>query len=290
LVHEKTDVVLDQITNFKKYVPGAIIVIHPARQFLESSDIVLKLRGIEGVWMNPKPFYTGFGLVLKCHISNFLFAQNAGIQFTHYCLHASNDMFVRFGMEQYVRKCDFGFFKHDLLSESDLFSNWISDFNKDHAYHKIMHSIDAVPTNFASQVEGTFYPREAFESFAQLVKRYAWCEIPWLPGYVHGSIMSLVDFVNKLGQTRGRRKYMGKYFYPREEFYPPNYFSTMCSTATSPYCLMNWQAELNVTTNDIQDIRNGLLPLGGYEALFAVKRVTRDLKDPLRKMINSLDP
>ncbi len=290
LVHEKPEVVLDQIANFKKYAPEAGIVIHPARQFLESSDILDELKGVENVWVNPQPFYTGFGLVLKCHVSNFLFAQKAGIPFTHYCLHASNDMFVRPGMEDYVRQHDFGFFQHDLSSDSDLFSQWIPDFHQDRAYRKIMRDISATPTNFASQVEGTFYPNEAFDQFAQLVMRHAWRESLLLPGYVHGTNLNLIDFVNKLGQTRGRRKYMGKYSYPREEFYQPNFFSVICPSPAAPYCFMNWEAELKVTTQDIDDIRNGLVPLEGYQELFAVKRVARDLDDPLRKIIQSFDP
>ncbi|MBC7979060.1 MAG: hypothetical protein H7Y36_00685 [Armatimonadetes bacterium] len=289
LVHEKPEVVLDQIANFKKYAPEALIVIHPARQFVESSDILETLKGIEGVWLNPKPFYTGFGLVLKCHVSNFLFAREAGIPFTHFCLHASNDMLVRPGMEDYVRRHDFGFFQHDLSSDSVLFSFWIPDFQKDHAYRKIMRDIGALPTNLASQVEGTFYPNEAFDSFAHLVKRHAWCEFPWLPGYVQGSNLPLVNFLNKLGQTRERRKYMGKYAYPREEFYQANFFSTICRSPAAPYCFMNWEAELKVTAKDIGDIRDGIIPMGQYDALFAVKRINRDLNDPMRKLIGSLD-
>lgn len=289
LVHEKPEVILDQIANFKKYAPEAGIVIHPARQFAESSNILEELGGIDGVWVNPQPFYTGFGLVLKCHVSNFQFAQEVGIPFTHYCLHASNDMFVRPGMEDYVRQHDFGFFQHDLASDSDLFSQWIPDFHQDRAYRKIMREIGSAPTHFASQVEGTFYPKEAFDRFARLVRRHAWRESLWLPGYVHGTSLPLVHMVNKLGRTRGRRKYMGKYSYPREEFYQANFFPAICPSPAPPYCFMNWEAELKVTTQDIADIRNGLIPLEGYDALFAVKRVARDLDDPLRKMIQSFD-
>lgn len=289
LVHEKPEVVLDQLANFKKYAPEAGIVIHPARQFVESSNILDELKGIDGVWVNPQPFYTGFGLVLKCHISNFLFARKIGIPFTHYCLHASNDMFVRHGMEDYVRRHDFGFTLHDLASDSECFKHWLQDFQKDNAYRKIMREIGRAPTNFASQVEGSFYPNEAFNQFALLVRQHAWCEFPWLPGYVNGTNLLLVNFLNKLGATRERRKYMGKYAYPREEFYQPNFFNSMCTTPASPYCLMNWKTELKVTPNDIEDIRSGLIPLEGYDALFAVKRVARDLEDPLRRMIRSLD-
>lgn len=83
---------------------------------------------------------------------------------------------------------------------------------------------------------------------------------------------------------------MGKYSYPREEFYQPNFFSVICPSPAAPYCFMNWEAELKVTTQDIDDIRNGLVPLEGYQELFAVKRVARDLDDPLRKIIQSFDP
>lgn len=288
-VHEKVEVVMDQIANIRKFAPDSQIVIHPAKQFVKSSNILDAVKDLEAVWVNSNPLYTGFGMVLKCHISNFQFAKKVKIPFTHFCLHSSNDLFVRSGVESYIRKYDFGFFHDDLPDGLDLFSHWKSDFEKDHVYQRIMRSICSPPTQCASQVEGTFYPREAFENFARCYMRYAWREFSFFPGYVHGRILCLVHLLDKIAQTRKRRLLVGKYAYPREEFYPPNFFSTICPSPAPPYCLMNWQTNLTVTTEDIETIRNGRIPTGEYRELFAVKRVNRDINDPLRKMIQALN-
>ena len=289
-VHEKIGVVLDQIANFKRFAPDAYLVIHPSRQFVEAHpESLAALHGNEGVLVNPEPLYTGTGSVLKCHVSNFIHAEKTGIPFSHYCLHSSNDMFVRKGVENYIRRHDFGFFRMDVFHDVLGFSHWKTDFLNDKSYGRMMRSMGLPPTHYVSQAEGTFYPYEAFSEFAARFMRYVWAEIPRPFRYVHGTNRKLVALFEKIQRIPAWRKHIGRYFYTKEEFYPPNFFSAMCASPGTPYCYMNWSQNLQVTNTDIECIRKGGVPDNVYRDLYSVKRVNRHLDDPLRTMIRSLD-
>ncbi len=287
-VHEKPEVVLDQLDNFRKFAPDAGIVIHMsgqmAEEFPETADM---LRAIEGVWVNTNSFYTGLGLLLKCHVSNFLYMEKTGIQFSHFCLHSSNDLFVKSGVEDYIRKHDYGFFQFNLFDHLN-FCHWKTDFLKDRSYKKLMRCLNSSITHYVSQVEGTFYPRDAFRDFSIWFQRFAWVEIPWPIHYVHGTHKRLVLLFERLQRNPRWRRFLLGYFYTTEEFYPPNFFATRCSNPGTPYCFMNWGADLQVTVSDVEMIRNGTVPTGSYKELYSVKRIARDLKNPLRQWIRTL--
>ncbi len=287
-VHENIPVILDQIENFKKFAPDSITVIHASRQFMESTQEVRRVLGsIDGVFLNPDPIYTGTGLVLKCHINNFVQADKAGLEFTHFCFHSSNDMFVRKGVEDYVRRHDFGFSRFNLQDRAD-FRHWEDAFTSDNAYRKMMRSVGNQPTSLVSQVEGTFYPRADFAAFAAAFISHVWREIGWPVNYAHGRHQGLVKFFQRVQQSPKYRKHITRHFYTKEEFYPANFFAARSESSASPYCYMNWDAGLKITEADILRIRGGGIPGGIYDELYSVKRIDRELDDPLRNMIRDL--
>jgi hypothetical protein len=290
LVHENLEVILDQIANFRKFAPDSGIVIHPSRKFVEAvPEVPAILAKLNRVWVNPAPLYTGTGMVLKCHISNFLHLQKERIEFSHFCLHASNDLFVRTGVEEYIRRKNYGFFLHDPFNGSN-FTNWRTSFRQDRAYRKVMRASGAPVTRYASQVEGTFYPREDFTEFAALFMRFVWRELGWPINYVHGSNLYLVKQFERIQRSLRYRRFVEPYFYTKEEFYPPNFFNARCKEHGTPYCYMNWTENLTITESDVETIRRGMIPGGEYEALFAVKRVSRKMDDPIRCLIRDLAP
>jgi hypothetical protein len=288
-VHSNPETVFDQLLNIKKYAPQSGVVIHIAKQLVDAlPELPSKLRSLERVWVNDDPLYTGRGMVLKCHVSNFLYAKKTGLSFSHISLHASNDLLIVSGVEQYIKESNFGFFRFNIDAEEFGFSLWREDFLTDNTYTRMMSDVTSNISRYVSQVEGTFYPQSAFDKFAESYYRHAWREIPWPLGYVHGTNKKMVDLFQRLQRNRKRRKYIGRYFYPREEFYPPNYFSTMCQYPHAPYCYMDWKNSLKVTASNILAIRNGEETLGGYSKLFSVKRIPLDINDPLRILIRNL--
>ena len=288
-VHSNPETVFDQLSNIRKYAPESGVVIHTAKQLVDAfPELPSKLRSLERVWVNDEPLYTGMGMVLKCHVSNFLYAKKLGLPFSHISLHASNDMLIVSGVEQYIKESNFGFFRMHIDTEEIGFSHWREDFLSDETYLGIMSDVTSNISRYVSQVEGTFYPIDAFEKFAESYYRHVWREIPWPVGYVHGKNKRLVELFQRILSNKKRRKYIGRYFYPREEFYTPNYFSTMCQTPLPPYCYMDWKNSLKVTESHILAIRNGEKKLGDYSKVFSVKRIPLDINDPLRIMIRNL--
>jgi len=288
-VHEKPDVILSQIENIKRFVPSAMVVIHPALQFVEEyPSFPSEFAKFDHVVINDNPLYTGFGMVLKCHVSNFNYAQKVGLPFTHFCFHASNEIFVRKGVEHYIARHDYGFFQERLNSGRIGFSQWKTEFDNDLIYRNVMREGGRAPTRFASQVEGTFYPRAAFEDFIRCFMRYGWAEIRWPFRYVHGTHRKLITLMDRLQRNPNRRKYIGQFSYPTEEFYQPNFFSSACPHPANPYCYMNWKENLLVTRADIDSIRAGGVPSGEYHECYSVKRINRNVHDPLRIMIQLL--
>lgn len=289
-VHENPEVILDQISNINKFAPHSKIILHPSRQFLEKEHTFIPiLASMPGVLLNPSPIYTRSGMVLKCHISNFIHAKNIGVDFSHFALHSSNDMFVKNGVEDYIYSHGYGFSQLSLDCPSHRFAHWRPNFRSDRTYKKIMRAAGGEPTEFVSQVEGTFYPSDAFDEFVAYFLRFAWNEFPYIPGYSHGMNFNMVKIVDKALRSKLFGKYLKGYFYTKEEFYPPNFFSLRCSAPAPPYCFMNWQNDLKVTTSEVENIRNGLIHQEIYLDLFAVKRVSRSMEDPLRVMIRNLD-
>lgn len=288
-VHENVDVILDQVANLRKFAPKALIIIHPARQFLESSEISAAIELLDSVILNRKPIYTAFGMVMKCHISNFMYAESIGLDFTHFCHHSSNDMLVRNGLEDYVTRNDYGFQKIDAFKEKFNFSFWRENFRDDASFVRMLGK-DARPDPIlASQVEGTFFPKDAYKEFADAFMKHAWRDFGWFVPYVHGANLPMLKLFDKLQRTPQRRKYFGRYFYPREEFYLPNYFTRTMASPSPPYCLMDWDRCLKVEQKDVDMIRAGEHPIPGYDQLFAVKRVGRHHDDPLRTYIRHLE-
>jgi hypothetical protein len=288
-VHEEPEVIIDQIKNYRTFAPSCGIIIHPSKQFLLGNpELPHTLESYDGVIVNRRPILTAQHLVLKCHISNFLYAQTIGLDFTHFCHQSSNDLFVRPGVEDYVTRNDFGFQTIEAFKELFNFTHWREDFRKDKCFPKMVSGSMEPIRYLASQAEGTFYPTEAYKKFAEDFMRFAWKEFGVPYPYSHGSNLTLLKFFDRLQKNPRRRKYIGRFFYPKEEFYPPNYFIQQCNSATSPYCLMNWDKRLKVETEDVDMILSGKHPIPGYDEIFAVKRVERRLDDPLRRYIRGL--
>jgi hypothetical protein len=288
-VHEQPEVIVDQIRNYRKFAPFCGIIIHPSRQFLLANPgLPETLESHEGVFVNRTPIYTAQHLVLKCHISNFLYARKIGIEFTHFCHHSSNDMFIRHGVEDYVTRNDYGFQVIEVFKELFNFTHWKENLRDDKCFRKMVSRFKAPIRYLASQAEGTFYPAEAYGEFAKDYIKHAWFEFGWPIPYSHGSNVSLLKFFDKLHKTPQRRKYVGRFFYPKEEFYPPNYFIHDCESPATPYCLMDWDRLLKVEVEDVDMIRDGKHPIHGYDEIYAVKRVDRRIDDPLRVHIRNL--
>jgi hypothetical protein len=286
-VHENMKVVEDQIRNFKFFVPDAQIVLHISRQWLEKEpQVKSRLEGQQGVWINPTSLWTGHndGIVIKTHIVNFEFAEQAGIEFDYFCLHASNELFIKPHLEDYIRHFDAGV--NQMIVDPAVKQEWLQAKAalRDPALHAIMREYKLADI-FGSQVEGTFYRRELFRDFVTQFRRYAWYEFPSLFHYAHGTRRFRPLFAILL------KVFYRPRFYAKEEIYPPTIIGPNIKKKADPYCYIKWSGE--ITSQEIEAIRTNRfdcieLDSERHPYHFSVKRVNRDYNDPVRTYIRSL--
>lgn len=164
-VHEKPDVINDLIENIKTYIEHPIIVLHISAGFYKNyneNEIHLD----SDTYINPMHLQTTWGNIFQTHVSNFQFIKNL-VDFDYFLMQASNDMFVKKGIEKYIEQFDAGvdcriLWQHD--------SKWwpCSCAYEDATLQKIMRYI-GVTRILGSQVEGSFYRKAIFEYVANTI-------------------------------------------------------------------------------------------------------------------------
>ena len=167
-VHEKPEVINDQIKNIQKYIKNPIIVLHISKIFYKKyKESEIKLD--DGVYINSTHLETKWGSIYQSHVSNFKYIKNK-IDFDYFLLQASNDSFVKKDIESYISKYDAGL-NHRVLWQHD--SRWwpCACACEDITLKRIMNSI-GVTRIIASQVEGSFYKKDVFDYIANIIERY----------------------------------------------------------------------------------------------------------------------
>ena len=166
-VHEKPEVVNDQVRNFQKFIPGVILVVHVSYDFLREHPIS-EIKQVEGLYINPEHLDTAWGDILQAHLSNFHYISEQ-IDFDYFVLHASNDMYIRKGLADYIERFDAGFQFHEISRKGSLW--WPGDIAiEDEQLRKIMEACGQ-KTIIATQVEGSFYKKELMEKIVSIISR-----------------------------------------------------------------------------------------------------------------------
>ncbi|MCF7861892.1 hypothetical protein K9M79_06620 [Candidatus Woesearchaeota archaeon] len=263
-IHEATDVAIDQIDNFKKYNPGCTIIIHISKQF-RGRDPRPSLERISNVIVNPERHSTswGDGKLVDVHISNFNFAASKS-SFDYVCLHASNDMFIKSGLTDYVSKYDSGI----ALNKTHR-----SDMTKYAKRDRILKQIlknEKIIQFTESQIEGTFYSTELFKKISGKLELYIKLNPFSFPktgrGIIDRIIIGIENFLNFYRPQ-----------YSKEEFYFQTLGIKYSQERAEPY---TYFPKRKLTEDQI-------LPLS--KDYYAVKGVKRRITDPIRTYINSLE-
>lgn len=165
-VHEKPDVIIDQIQNIKKYFVNAVIVLHISRSFFRnySAD---SLYGLSDVYINPQNLETAWGNIIMTHVSNFEYISGL-IDFDYFLMHSSNDMYVRYGVENYISKYDAGFCRREVLQKYSMWWPGEAAWN-DRQLRNIMQKIGQTRI-FATQIEGSFYTKKLAQKIMKIIK------------------------------------------------------------------------------------------------------------------------
>lgn len=297
-VHEQPLVIVNQIENFRYFNPDCQIVLHfsavmPYDEYLESVALLSTFSSF--VYINDTRIWSGYGdgTQMKMHIVNFLFAQKMKLSFDYFCLHASNDMFVRFGLIDFVKHFDAGFAVPELGS-----LKWVhfERAKNDWCLKRMMKKYH-LPKLMGGQVEGTFYSKAIMHQISERIMTDGFYEIPGL--YAHGTSKFWSNILNQKYIRAFLRRIVKGFLYAKEEIYFITLSQDLVKTkANYNYCYINWMDRLNITIPDIENIRQkqyGSLVFYNAPdlsdndiAFFAIKRVDRKMNDPIRQYITSL--
>lgn len=317
-VHEKPDVINNQIKNIKKYVKKPIIVLHISSSFYKKYNDS-EIEKFDDVYINTTHLDTKWGGIYQTHVSNFKYIKDR-VSFDYFLMQASNDAFVKKGIENYIYKYDAGV-NCRILWQHD--SRWwpCACANDDVALKKIMDFI-GVTRIIASQVEGSFYKKEIFnyitniidrcitqedvENFnfygreevyfstiAQKVMDFSRCGFPTTFSEIHRfdrliwKIRNILDFFYNKGL---------KIFIKRSlmDFFEDKINNLLFKSKIYKISKRDIDAIITNNTNYLK--RNstlndypGYFKLYDVSNVYSVKRVNRDMEDSIRKYINRLN-
>lgn len=296
LVHEKPEVVLDQIENFQYFNPNSYIILHVSAWMSDNDLLRLEnaIKQTPSVYINSTRIWSwhGDGSQLKMHVSNFLyFLEKIRLDFDYFCMHASNDMFVKHWLSDFIDNYDAGFRINDMQKWWQMrhakHDNILRKIMKQYRLNKIVWG----------QLEGSFYKKNIMET---IISRITW-------GLKHRKLFTFNVFHARFISVIFNIKFIQRiiknifpgFIYAKEEIY----FMTLsqdliASFSIHNYCYMNWEAWLKITTEEIDNIvlnNWNLLPIySSYDFsskdfdFFAVKRVDRNMADPIRNYIRNL--
>lgn len=166
-VHERPDIVKNQIENINYFCPDSKIIIHVSAGSLALLDEFKRNCQFDNVMINPQSLPTIWSAgIMHTHVSNFLYALEQKIDFDYVVITSSNELFVRHGLEDYISKYEIG----SQTEVYDTATDWgvfREDFFKRDDMQNFMKALN-LPTFFGGQTEGQFATRNAFMQVAKV--------------------------------------------------------------------------------------------------------------------------
>lgn len=269
-VHERGDVVVDQIKNMQRFYEGSrlLIVLHISQSFKESffkwpfRDY--DFRGMNNVFINPTQYPTRRGNLVHIHNSNFSFITERE-KVDYVVLHSSNDLYIRAGASAYIESAKNGV--HQAPTSSTM--PWIQGqaAYQDEALRALMQHL-YLQTIYGTQPEGIFFEASIFKEMVDLINRF-------------------------FNPSQGKH-------YCREEIYYSTLAAKFCSSLSSPLLysemcrkpitksLIHSLVRKNYKEEEHDDNGAGRYHLYDFSHLYAVKRIPRLYHHHLRRYVRAL--
>ncbi|MBS0209193.1 MAG: hypothetical protein JSS27_09585 [Planctomycetes bacterium] len=274
-VHESNDTAKDLARNVLRFNPGSILVVHVSQLF-DNFDFGY-FDSLPNVIVNPRRHVTqrGRGL-MHCHLSNYRHLKKQGIEFDAFCIISSNEMFVRPGLAQYVSRVKNGFQAVEFNKEAGWHN--FARHHEDSSQVKMLLKSLNVPQMFGGQTEGQFFEPRVMD---EIEKAYR--------------------------DSFGEEDING---FETEEIIPPTVCRSLGIQPADPFTLVDYAHSLDyrLNVNAARLLANPRLvghvrlnlgekavhmlvsPQVGKtnEYVYSVKRVARQMDDPVRQFINQL--
>lgn len=256
-VHEKLEVVLDQIINFKFFNSECGIVLHFSDKFDYVNSSITKnefkkiVRNIGNIFLNPESLRTGECDIIQAHLSNFNYIKEL-YEFEYFVLCASNELFIRHGAYQWIKEYDCVIYSSKVSEHPEWVQGKVA--KRDIELQKLMREIDATEI-IGTRVEGSCYKKDLFDEICKVINRnydYRTMELR----YAREEVFFSTIIWNWKEKGRKIRIY---------------------ESGTLTYT--SWEHCLKIK---IDDIKHLLIETNPY---FSVKRIKRDLNDYVRSYI-----
>ncbi len=167
-VHERQDIINNQIENILNFNPNAKIIIHVNKSFKNFNYSDTKYHN---VFINSKSFNYQYSKgLLWIHINNYLEAERLMIDYKYFILISSNEMFIRHGLNTYIENNKNGL---QIVQYSPNI-NW-HNFKKGLDKNKNiidMLSYLKLDTFYGGQTEGQFYQKDIFKKISNIYIKY----------------------------------------------------------------------------------------------------------------------
>lgn len=172
LVHEKPDVILDQLLNIRKFFPSAKVVIHISKSALftaENLENYLENK-VDNYYLNPEQVQTTWGGIISAHFLNIKYIYNHISIDAHVLFHSSNDMFVRVGIEDYLKGKDY-LFNHRKVNSFFTYW-WVGAVAKQDKKLINLLKLNNSSLIVGSQIEGSMYKIDLLMKIIELCEEY----------------------------------------------------------------------------------------------------------------------
>ncbi|STO93158.1 Uncharacterised protein [Haemophilus pittmaniae] len=303
-VHEKPEVIVNQMQNFARYLPEAKVVLHVSKGAKFSTNELedfLKEANTSNTLINPTQVETKWGSIIQAHLANIRYIIQQG-DAEKVVFHSSNDMLIMDGLSEYLKDKKNIFHLRKCTSDSlwwvsrrAMEDSFIISFFKGYIYASqiegsmydirllecLLHNIDKQLLILENEKN---YPKEevVFSSFAYK-NNINPDGLPYIYSEVH-------DFDRKLFRCFEINK-----FFANGNFFVARLFRWILSN------LLTFFNNQNISIAVIESIINREYPIKQFltlndgseewiiynkDFIFGVKRVKRDLNDLVRVFIS----
>ena len=167
-VHEKQDIINNQIENILNYNPNSKIILHVNKSFKSFNNYLTNYNNVYISSIRLDYEYAK-GLLL-IHINNFLEAVKLNINFKYFIILSSNEMFIKYGLIQYIEKYKNGLQIVKFDKNID-WHNFHKNIEKDNNIINMLSELN-LTTIFGGQTEGQFYEKYIFHKISDIYLKY----------------------------------------------------------------------------------------------------------------------
>lgn len=174
-IHQRLEVVVDQICNIMHFNPNCGCVFHLSQGFDYDGSSISKQQFLEivskfdNVYINPVSVRTGLGDIVQAHMANYEYALKVS-DFKYFSILASNESFIKPGIADMVKKYDCGCLQIDVTDfDTNLYYAKCAQNDK---FLKAFEKLTGCNRIFFSNIEGQYYKRELFDKIFSLINQF----------------------------------------------------------------------------------------------------------------------